>query len=134
MDAFSGHDNFRLLLGMLGFAAGIGFIWFVGQTGRIDSRLLAEAAVVENACRSALDKLVVDSEHAIPEDEDAVEYNELGARCWAEYEVWTDLVSIRVHAEAHGPPPCDELEQYGLEPAAIAYASEYGYCSLVGAK
>ena len=127
MDEDSGRDSFRLFLGMVGFAAGIGLIWFVGHTGRTDPRLLTEAAELSNACRSALEKLVVDSEQDVAVGD--VEYDELGAGCSADYEVWTDFVSIRVQAESHGPPPCAELEQFGLEPVAIAYASDYGHCS-----
>lgn len=127
MIEFSSRDSFRLLLGVVGFAAAIGLIWVATQVGRADSRSQWEAAEVATLCRDALEKLVVESEQGIPVDD--VEYDELDARCSAEYEVWTDFVSIKVDAESHCLSRCDELDHFGLEPSAIEFASQYGYCS-----
>lgn len=127
MEAFSSRDSRRILLGMLGFAAAIGGIWVLTQVSWTDSHLLANAAASASICRDALEDLVVDSEQGITVG--AVEYDELGARCSAEYEVWTDFVYIRAYAESHGPPPCAGLEHYGLEPQAVVLARQYDYCA-----
>lgn len=127
MEAFSARDSSRILLGMLGFAAAIGAIWALTQVSWSDPHLLAEAAESAGICQHSLQDLVVDSEQGLAVG--AVEYDELGARCSAEYEMWTDFVYIKHYAESHSPPPCAELERYGLEPTAIMFAGQFRYCS-----
>ena len=112
---------------MIGFALAIGGIWLLTQVHWTDSRLLTEAALSARTCGAALQHLVVDSEQGV--NVGAVEYDELGARCSAEYQMWTDFVYIRAYAESHEPPPCAGLERYGLDPTAIMFAGQFRYCT-----
>jgi hypothetical protein len=75
---------------------------------------------------SRLNKLIVDERNGVSVD--GAVYDEFGARCPSEYNIWADYQSIKSTGQ-FGPTPCSDLTQYRIEEAAIAMARRDGLCT-----
>lgn len=123
MDEDYGKKIYQLLVGIVVVAAVVGILWFVNRGTEDPTQPRIES------CGSRLNEVVSlvradDTSRTLDSELDS-----LGRACPAQYDAFTDYVSIKGSYEAGAGGPCADYRDYGLDPAAVRLAQRDGFCT-----